>query len=138
MFFVVKKNQIILALLLILTILGAFFFSYASKDKNILLCREFIKTLGYSSEDSPYEISEVIIPEGFGKVYENYNVIQKEAGFDLTPLRGKIVTRYSFMLKSSEFMIINILVGEGKIVGGDIMNPSLSGKMLPLIPSKAN
>ena len=134
MFFVIRKNHIILASLLILTLLSAICFSFNTKDENLRLCSNFIKSIGYSFEQTPYETSLITIPEGFGKVYENYNSIQKEAGFDLTPLRGKTVMRYTFTLKNSEYSIINILISDGKICGGDIMNPSSSGKMIPLLP----
>ncbi len=132
MFFVVKKSQIILSVLLIAIIITALFLSVLPCDKNVSLCRKFLKEQGYSFEKKPYEISEISIPEGFGKVYESYNNLQKEAGFDLTPFRGKTIMRYSFRLTNSEYTLANILISEGEICGGDILNPSLSGDMIPL------
>lgn len=136
MFFVVRKNRIILALLLSLTIFAAIYFSFSLRDENVILCRKYIKSLGYFTSGTPYEITEIKIPEGFGDVYNNYNSIQKEAGFDLTYLRGKTVTRYTFILEGSEFLTANLLISDGKICGGDILNPSISGKISPLIPKE--
>ncbi len=136
MFLVVKKNQIILSLLLIAAVAAAICFSSFTKDENLSLCRKFLKELGYSFEKDLLEKAEVTIPEGFGTVYESYNLLQKEAGFDLMPLRGKTVLRYSFRLKDEEYTLANILISDGKICGGDILNPSLSGKMIPLIPKE--
>ncbi len=134
MFLVFKKGQIILCLMLLATITFAFIYSFAEKNKNTSLCIDFIESLGYFPESEDPEISEVKVPEGFGKVYENYNLLQKEAGFDLTHLRGNTVSRYSFNLKGEEDLIANILIFEDKICGGDIANISVHGKMLPLLP----
>lgn len=134
MFLVFKKGQIILALLLASVIVFALFFSFAKEDKTAELCLDFLESLGYEALDSSPEIAQIKVPEGFGKVYENYNLIQKEAGFDLMPLRGNTVMRYSFNLKDDEDLIANILIFEGKICGGDIANVSFHGKMLPLLP----
>lgn len=134
MFFVVRKSRIIPALLLVFTLLSAICFASASKDKNQSICTDFLSNLGYTFDKKPEEISEIKIPEGFGNVYTEYNRLQEAAGFDLTPLRGKTVTRYTFRLKDCEFPLANILVSDGKICGGDIMDPSLSGKMIPLLP----
>jgi len=136
MFFVVTKRQIALTLLLVIIISGAVFFSFASKDANASLCLNFIESLGYHPEIEPVEIADVSVPEGFGKVYENYQALQMEAGFDLTPYRGTHLTRYTFRLSDGEFTLANILVCDGKICGGDILNPSIGGAMLPLIPKK--
>ncbi len=131
MFYVVRKNQILLFVVLIVLIICAIVYS-SGHDENIVLCTSFLSDLGYSTEKEPYDEEEIKIPEGFGQVYENYNKLQIEAGFDLTPLRGCTVKRYSFHIKDNENLDANILIFEGKICGGDICNPSLSGYMLPL------
>lgn len=136
MFFVVKKNQIILLFLLIVTLLLAVTFSFTEKDKEASLCKDFLSEYGYSFDKKPYEKAEIHIPEGFGKVYESYNLIQKEAGFDLTPLRGKTVTRYTFCLNGEEYTYANIIICDGIIHGGDLIDPSISGKIAPLIPKE--
>ncbi len=133
MFLVLKKGQIVLFVLLVIVLVFAFIFSFAQKDKNIDLCLDFLDSLNAECENETPEIAEINIPEGFGRVYEDYNLLQKEAGFDLTPLRGQTVMRYSFHLKGED-LIANILIFEGKIIGGDIANISVHGKMLPLIP----
>ncbi len=134
MFFVFTKRQIVLALLLTVIISGAVFFSFATRDKNADLCLKFIENLGYHPETDPMEITDVAVPEGFGAVYENYQNLQKEAGFDLTSYRGLHLTRYTFRLSDGEYTLANILIYNGKICGGDILNPSIGGNMLPLIP----
>ena len=132
MFFVLGKRQIVLILLLIAVISAAVFTSFMQKDENTDICLRYLESIGYSSEESPYEVAEVTIPEGFGTVYENYNALQKKAGFDLTPYRGMTLLRYSFRLYDKNYTIANFLISDGKICGGDILNPSIGGNMLPL------
>lgn len=136
MFYVFKKNQVILFLALIFLVVTAVSLSVYGVDNDVSLCVKFIKNLGYTPEESPFDTADIEIPEGFGKVYENYNELNKEAGFDLTHLRGLTVKRYSFRLKGEDSLYANILIYENKICGGDICNPALSGFMLPLNPKQ--
>ena len=136
MFCVITKRQILLTICLALTLVTAFCCFFISKASDEALCFNYLKALGYSPEDAPSETADVKIPEGFGKVYENYNLLQKEAGFDLTPFRGCTVKRYTFRLTDSPLPLANILVYENKICGGDILDPSSDGKIQPLIQNK--
>ena len=51
----------------------------------------FLKTLGYEASPSTAEVKEVLIPDEFDEVFQNYNTIQAEAGMDLEPYHGKRV-----------------------------------------------
>ena len=79
---------------------------------------------GWEVDPDPVEIVEVAIPQEFDDVYENYNNLQKEQGLDLTKYRGKRCKRYGYRVKnypdSSEEVRINLLVYQGKVIGGDI------------------
>ncbi len=132
MFFVVKKNQVLLFVALVLVLAGALAFSAFSDDGDVSLCRNFIRSLGYEPEETPFEVTSVSVPEGFGAMYENYSALNREAGFDLTSLRGRTVTKMSFRLAGEDSLYANILIDNKKICGGDICNPALSGFMLPL------
>lgn len=131
MFFVVKKRQIILLALLFVIIGVALSFAKTGPSKDEAMCLDFLKELGYHPSSSS-KVSDVNIPEGFGKVYEEYNALQKEAGFDLVSYRGLTIKKYTFALSDDENLYANILIHEGKICGGDIVNPALDGYMLPL------
>lgn len=132
MFYVFKKNQVFLFAVLVLLIFAALSLAALSSEGDYEFCRRFLSDLGYEPYPEPYEISETLIPEGFGTQYDAYNALNKRAGFDLTPLRGTYVTRVSFRLVSDEPLYANLLVHNFKICGGDICNPSLSGFMMPL------
>lgn len=84
----------------------------------------FLSTLGWEVEQEPAEVVEVVIPQEFGDVYQNYNQIQKQQGLDLTPYRGKKVKRYTYVVNNypgrPENIRANLLIYRDKIIGGDI------------------
>lgn len=67
-------------------------------------------------------------------MYNNYNQIQKEAGFDLALYKGKKCVMYTYELTNHPLghCRANIITYLGDIIGGDISSVSLSGFMLPL------
>ena len=138
MFFVFKKNQVLLFTALVIIIAGALAFSAFSDDEDVALCRSFLESLGYAPEGAPFEVTRVSVPEGFGPVYENYSALNREAGFDLTPLRGRTVTKMSFRLSGEDALYANILIDNKRICGGDICDPALSGFMRPLSKRSEN
>ncbi len=91
--------------------------------------------MGYSPSAEPSEIEEITIPERWGAVYENYNELQKRGGFDLSPYKGKSCIRYTYEIEDL-FAHGNIIVYEGKIIGGDVCSITLDGVMLPLEKDK--
>ncbi len=100
---------------------------------------EYICSLGYMPSLAGAETTEISIPEEFSDVYENYNTLQKQAGFDLSDYKGCLVTRYTYCLAdfpADEYVVANILVKDEKIIGGDISSKRLDGFMLPLEAKK--
>lgn len=136
MFYVFKKNQILLFASLVLILAAALAVASFSADEDTALCRRFLKSLGYNPEGEPFEITSVTVPEGFGAYYDSYNELNKKAGFDLTPFRGCTVKKIRIALSDGEALYANLLIYNHKICGGDICNPSLSGYMLPLMPKQ--
>ncbi|OQB15623.1 MAG: hypothetical protein BWY15_00336 [Firmicutes bacterium ADurb.Bin193] len=95
----------------------------------------FVQSLGWIIDEKPIESAFVDIPKVFDSVYENYNALQKEAGFDLSEYRGKRVMRYTFAVKNfdgEENVRANVLTYRGKIIGGDLMTVAIDGFMIPL------
>lgn len=66
----------------------------------------------------------MVIPETFGDVYQNYNAIQTEQGFDLSKFKGKQVTRSTYSVlnypEQKEYIRANLLIYNDEIIGGDI------------------
>ena len=88
--------------------------------------------MGYSDvSETPYEVVEFTIPKEFTPVYEKYNEMLKKEGYDLYPYRGKTCRRYTYFIPS-ENAVANIIVHNGKIIGGDISETAIDGNMIPI------
>lgn len=72
---------------------------------------------------------EITIPKEFGDVYERYNELQRESGFDISPHRGHSAKLYVFSVPARPDAHAHVIVCCGKIIGGDISSASLSGSM---------
>lgn len=93
----------------------------------------FLEQNGWEVEETPVIPGNVRIPSVFDDVYEGYNKIQMEQGFDLKKYAGKEVERYQYVVTNypnySGKVRANLLVFDGKIIGGDICSIELDGFM---------
>ncbi|MBQ7876057.1 MAG: DUF4830 domain-containing protein [Clostridia bacterium] len=94
----------------------------------------FLSSLDYDFEEE-YTKKTFTLPIEFDMVYNNYNEIQKEAGYNLAPFKGKTCTMYTYSLTNHPFgkANANIIVYKGEIIGGDISSVNLDGFMTPLM-----
>ena len=95
---------------------------------------EFLTSAGWEIEAEPVEIKEITIPKVFDAVYTEYNNLQKACGYDLSAYKGKTVKRYSYQVNNypqagSSYVVADVLVSDGKIIGGDICKTSADGFM---------
>lgn len=117
----------------ILIIIGAFCIFESENSKNI----KFLKGYGWIVEKEPVEEAEIVIPEVFDDMYENYNLLQKEANLDLTPFAGMKAKRFTYILKNfpyetDEQVRANVITVNKEPVAGDIMTVSFNGFMYSL------
>ncbi len=119
-----KKLIILLAISLILI-----FSAFTMPDLS-----DFLKGLGYEFSEN-YTEKTFTIPIEFDMVYNNYNEIQKEAGFDLSLYKGRTCTMYTYEIYNHPFgkCNANIIVYKGEIIGGDISSVNLDGFMTALM-----
>ncbi len=92
-----------------------------------------IKACGYEVTDC--ESSIVTVPSEFGEVYEEYNRLQRQQGFDLSLFKGREVTKYTYTVKehpSGDTVLINLLVCDGALIGADVMSTAIDGFIKPL------
>mgnify|MGYP003901994631 CR=1 FL=1 len=93
----------------------------------------FVRSFGWEVADGSEETAEVRIPREFDDVYKQYNLIQKAQGLDLQDYRRCRVTRYTYRITNyptgEEGVLINLLVYDGRVIGGDVMSPRLDGFM---------
>ena len=95
----------------------------------------FIASLEWEVNETPDEIREIIIPAEFDDVYTNYNKIQLKQNYDLSKYAGERVKKWTYTIKNypnyegEDFIKINVLVFDGKVVGGDVCSVKLDGFM---------
>ena len=98
--------------------------THETEAPNNLARITFLKSYGWEVSEEPSEVVSVVIPQTFGDVYENYNVIQTAQGFDLSGYRGKEVRRYTYEVlnypSQKDYIRANLLIYRGKVIGGDI------------------
>jgi len=103
--------------------------------------RRFLAGFGWETAERPEETAEVLIPERFDEVLTRYNAIQKAQGADLTPYAGRTVTRYTFAVTNftsadgtpEADVRANVLVCDGRVIGGDVCSLRLDGFMQGLV-----
>lgn len=96
----------------------------------------FISQYGWEISEDPVEVSEVIIPAEFDEEYVQYNEMQTEQGFDLEPYKGMRAKRWTYEVlnfpkyEGKEGVIeLNLLVYDGRVIGGDVCSLELGGFM---------
>ena len=114
---------------------GEVLVSVDGSDATSVELKSFIDSYGWTVNEEPDEVREVVVPEEFDDVYENYNALQLEQGFDLSSFKGQRVKRWTYTItnypgyESEDFIKINILVYSGCVVGGDVCSVKLDGFM---------
>lgn len=101
-----------------------------ASDTTEAACEKYLASLGYEFSKGA-EVKEITIPTEFDDVYNNYNAVQREAGFDLLPYAGQKCRVYTYELLNHPFgeCRANIIMCRGKIIGGDISSVSIDGFM---------
>ena len=96
----------------------------------------FIKGKGYTVLSEQPESKTVTLPECFSQVYSNYNDIQLLSGYDLSNYKGCEVVIYTYKINApkgyTEECVINIIVYNNRVIGGDVSSVALGGFMLPI------
>ena len=102
---------------------------------NIEEILEFISSFGWEVSEEPDEIREIVIPVEFDDVYKDYNNIQLSQGYDLTQYAGQRAKNWTFIVRNypgyegEDHIKINLLICNGKVIGGDVCSIKLDGFM---------
>ncbi|MBE7033550.1 MAG: DUF4830 domain-containing protein [Ruminococcaceae bacterium] len=119
-------------LVLLILGIGLIIIARMPEEKTEPAFSEIVRQMGYDDvSEKPLEVEWVTIPVEFNNVWNNYNILQKESGYDLSLYRGKKCKRYTYLIPSMNARA-NLLVFEGKIIGGDISSITLDGIMIPI------
>ena len=135
-----KSLAAVFLLLLAVIIVSGQFYAAANPQINAKTNAQrvsFIKSLGLLPDDNNAESKNVTVPAVFSAVYENYNALQKEAGYDLSTYKGVSVKVYTYPVGKirkdcGDDYYVNLMVYKGRIIGGDISSRNIDGEMLPL------
>lgn len=127
-----KKAMMYFAAVVVImaTTLAFVIFASGAEDEQL----EFLKGYGWEVTAKSVEKADIIIPNPFDRVYENYNELQLKAGLDLRPYMGVRGVRYTYIVLNyprdvGEEVRANVICIDGKPVGGDIMTVSIHGFM---------
>lgn len=95
--------------------------------------RAYLESMGWET-DTEFETKELTIPENWNNVYNDYNEVQLNQGFDLSNYKGKKVTLYTYTITNyedlSEGVVADMLVCDGNLIGGDVCNTSAENGFL--------
>lgn len=137
----VKKVARIMGFILVallVALVAVHIFNRVMEPKGISLAgeaeqMEFLKGLGWDISPQPIDVRGVIIPEEWNGVYEDYNAMQLQQGFDLDKYRGKAADIYTYEVynydDSRPNVIANLVICDGKLIAGDVCCTELGGFM---------
>lgn len=100
-------------------------------------CVQYLNSLGYQLEEGSAQTKKVQIPKEFDQVYQSYNQMQQQCGYDLQNYAGKKVELTTFQVTndpSGEEVLLDVLVYKNKIIGGAVYTRSVDGFMRGLTP----
>ncbi len=87
----------------------------------------FLSQFGWKISEDPVEISEVIIPQNFDTGYTEYAEMNKAQGLDLELYKGMRAKRWTYdvlnypgLENKTGTVQANLLIYDGKVIGGDI------------------
>ena len=110
--------------------------AYAKEGSTNFERINFLNSINCKVKEEIVSQKAIVIPSEFSDVYTKYNELQKKAGFDLTTFKGSKATVYTYKIikyKDIKNAYANLIVCNGKIIGGDIYTTDLEGEMLPLL-----
>ena len=127
-----------LVLIGIILLVGAFTGGAKTEAKAALSARNekgraaYLADCGWTVETPALSEDTMLIPKQFSPVFEEYNELQKQQGFDLSDYCGMEVTMYTYRVVDSgrEGDVLAVLyVLNGAVIGGDVHSTALDGFM---------
>lgn len=95
----------------------------------------YLENCGWKVESPPMKEETILIPKSFSPVFEEYNNLQKQQGFDLSRYSGKEVKLYTYKVVGSKLgdnVLASLYVYNGCVIGGDVHSTALDGFMISL------
>ena len=96
----------------------------------------FLAECGWQADPASEQSQQILIPTKFSDVYESYNQLQRQQGYDLSDFTGRSCTLYAYQVLNypdkSQTVIADLYVYKNQIIGGDVHSTDLGGFMIGL------
>jgi hypothetical protein len=128
-----KRLAVVLAVMVLAFILAGQFLSTNANQTDLSTNEkrvQYINTLGIELQSDDFTQKQVVIPQTFNKVYDNYNNLQLKSGFNLKNYCGKQVTIFTYNIDSQT--VVNLITFNNKLIGGDVASLKIDGEMTAL------
>jgi len=93
----------------------------------------FLKNLGWEVDETPISKNTVVIPKEFSEIYETYNKLQLDQGYDLSEYRGLEAIIYTYTVTNysgyAGNVVADLYVMNYEVIGGDIHSLAIDGFM---------
>ncbi len=94
---------------------------------------KFLENLGWEVNETPVDEKKVVIPKEFSDVYDTYNRMQLDQGYDLTQYRGMEAIIYTYTVTNytgySGNVVADLYIRSNEVIGGDIHSLAIDGFM---------
>lgn len=97
----------------------------------------YLAQYGWEVESPALSCDTVVIPRVFSEVFENYNELQKQQGFDLSEYCGLEVELYTYKVTNcdrDDEVVAQLYVRNNYVVAGDVHSTALDGFMTGVKP----
>lgn len=101
---------------------------------------QYLSQYGWEVETPAQSVEEIVIPRVFSEVFENYNELQLEQGYDLSEYCGLEVLLYTYKVlnhESGDNVMAQLYVCNNSVIGGDIHSTALDGFMTGIREQKS-
>lgn len=96
----------------------------------------FLQECGWEVDIQSEQTQTIHIPETFSEIYESYNDLQRQQGYDLTSYAGLDCTLYTYTVTNypdtGQTVQANLYVYKNRVIGGDVHSTNLNGFMIGL------
>lgn len=93
----------------------------------------YLESYGWEVAEEPIEEVTIVIPQNFDDIFQGYNDIQLEQGFDLSKYAGLEAVRYTYSVTNyptgETNIVADIIVYRNEVIAGDIQSTALDGFM---------
>lgn len=142
-----KKTAVLVVVLAALVLIGIVMlvnvFTGMNNAREIINVRNessrvaYLSQNGWVVETPALNAEKVVIPRTFSEVFDSYNDLQVQQGFDLSQYCGTEVDVYTYKVTNydgDDYVVAQMYVYHGTVIGGDVHSTALDGFMTGLKP----